>query len=77
MALANSTPKRLVSMIEVLGNVAGNDPDYNLLVERLADFVAKRSSEAEGATVLLKERSSSISLTGSTSSAFLERRHSG
>ena len=52
--LGEFNAKRLVSMIEVLGNVARNDPDYNQLVERVADFVAKRSSEAEGAMVLLK-----------------------
>ena len=46
--------KRLISMIEVLGNIAGNDRDYNTLVEQVADFVSERSSEAEGALVLLK-----------------------
>jgi hypothetical protein len=52
--LGEFNAKRLVSMIEVLGTVAGNDPDYNALVEQLADFVSQRSSEAEGALVLLK-----------------------
>jgi hypothetical protein len=46
--------ERLVSMIEVAGQVAGNDPAYNELVEKLADFVSKRKSEAEGALILLK-----------------------
>lgn len=46
--------KRLLSMIEATGGVAGNDPEYNQLVERVADFVSNRSSEAEGALVLLK-----------------------
>ena len=52
--LGEFNAKRLVSMIEILGTVAGNDPDYNTRVEQLADFVSKRSSEAEGALVLLK-----------------------
>jgi hypothetical protein len=45
---------RLVSMIELAGQVAGNDPAYNDLIERLAEFVANRTSEAEGALILLK-----------------------
>lgn len=45
---------RLVKMIEAVGNVAGNNPAYNELIEKLADFVAERTSEAEGALILLK-----------------------
>jgi hypothetical protein len=44
----------LVSFIEVAGQISGNDPAYNDLVEKLADFVASRKSEAEGALILLK-----------------------
>ncbi len=44
----------LVRFIEVAGQVAGNDPAYNDLVEKLAQFVASRKSEAEGALILLK-----------------------
>jgi tetratricopeptide (TPR) repeat protein len=44
----------LVRLIEVAGEVAGNDPAYNNLVEKLADFVSARRSEAEGALILLK-----------------------
>jgi hypothetical protein len=44
----------LVSFIEVAGQAAGNDPAYNDLVEKLADFVGSRKSEAEGALILLK-----------------------
>jgi hypothetical protein len=44
----------VIRFIEVIGGVAGNDPAYNELVEKLADFVATRKSEAEGALVLLK-----------------------
>lgn len=45
---------RLVQMVEIAGNIAGNDPAYNALVEKTADFVSKRKSEAEGALILLK-----------------------
>jgi hypothetical protein len=45
---------RLVNLIEVVGNTAGNDPAYNALIEEVADFVSERTSEAEGALVLLK-----------------------
>jgi hypothetical protein len=46
--------ERLVKLIEVIGTVADNDPAYNELVEKVAAFVAKRTSEAEGALILLK-----------------------
>lgn len=45
---------RLVNLIEAVGNVAGNDPAYNALVEEVAGFVTERTGEAEGALVLLK-----------------------
>ncbi|MGE0175372.1 MAG: tetratricopeptide repeat protein [Oligoflexales bacterium] len=44
---------RLVKMVEVAGNIAGNDPAYNDLVEKTAEFVSSRKSEAEGALILL------------------------
>jgi len=44
----------LIKFIEVAGQAAGNDPAYNNLVEKLADFVASRRSEGEGAIILLK-----------------------
>ena len=34
--------ERLEQMIEIGGQIAGNDPVYNELVEKLADFVGKR-----------------------------------
>lgn len=37
-----------------MGDVAGNDPDYNDLIEKLAEFIAKRESEASGGLTLLK-----------------------
>jgi len=45
---------RLVKMLEIAGQIAGNDPAYNNLVEKLAEFIADRKSEAEGALILLK-----------------------
>ena len=45
---------RLVSMIGVVGEVAGNDAAYNELIEKLAVFVAKRTSEAQRALIILK-----------------------
>ena len=46
--------ERLVEMIGIVGDIAGNDPAYNELIEKAADFVARRTSEAEGALILLK-----------------------
>jgi hypothetical protein len=45
---------RLVKMIKVAAPVAGPDPAYGTLIEKLADFVSKRKSEAEGALILLE-----------------------
>jgi hypothetical protein len=45
---------RLVNLVEVVGNAAGNDPAYNTLIEEVSDFVCERTGEAEGALVLLK-----------------------
>lgn len=45
---------RLIQMIEVFGNVAANDPGYANLVDQLSVFVSERTSEAQGALVLLK-----------------------
>jgi len=44
----------LATFIEVAGGAAGNDRTYNDLVEKLSTFVAVRTSEAEGALVLLR-----------------------
>lgn len=45
---------RLVQMVEIAGQIAGNDPAYNDLIEKTAEFVSNRKSEAEGALILLK-----------------------
>lgn len=45
---------RVVRLIEVAGSVARNDPNYDRLVEKVAEFAAERISEGESALVLLK-----------------------
>ena len=45
---------RLVNLIEVVGDAAGNDSAYTALIEEVADFVSERTGEAESALVLLK-----------------------
>ncbi len=52
--LGEFTADRLIQMIEVFGNVAANDPGYANLVDQLSTFVSERTSEAQGALVLLK-----------------------
>jgi hypothetical protein len=44
----------LVRFVEVAEPVAGNDPAYNELVEKVAEFVKERKGDAEGALILLK-----------------------
>ncbi len=46
--------ERLAQLVEIAGNTAGSDPAYNELVEKTAEFLSNRKSEAEGALVLLK-----------------------
>lgn len=46
--------RRLAQLIEEMGNLAGNDADYNVLVEKLAEFIGTRESEASGGLTLLK-----------------------
>lgn len=45
---------RLVKMIQVFGEVAGNDRGYCDLVDQVSEFVSKRTSEGEGALILLR-----------------------
>lgn len=44
---------RLVKMVQVFGEIAGKDRGYGDLIDQAADFVAKRTSEGEGALLLL------------------------
>ena len=45
---------RLIQLVEIFGQIAGNDSTYNDLVEKTAEFVANGKSEDEGALILLK-----------------------
>jgi hypothetical protein len=45
--------ERLATMVELAGNVAGNETEYNALVEKLAEFVGQRESEGQGGVILL------------------------
>lgn len=45
---------RLIQMIEVFGEVAGNDPSYTQLIDDVAELVSERTGEAQGALILLK-----------------------
>ncbi|MBX2832094.1 MAG: hypothetical protein KTR23_13290 [Rhodospirillales bacterium] len=45
---------KLVRLIQEMGDIVGNDPDYNVLIEKTARFITERKGEAEGALVLLK-----------------------
>ncbi|UCV05914.1 tetratricopeptide repeat protein [Dechloromonas denitrificans] len=45
---------RLVKMIQVFGEVAGNDSGYRDLVDQASEFVGNRTSEGEGALILLR-----------------------
>lgn len=53
--LAEFDTDRLVRLIEVVALPAGRDPTYRAVAERLADFVAKRTSDAQGALILLRQ----------------------
>lgn len=52
--LGEFNAERLTNLIEVFGNVAGNDAGYAALVDEMAAFVTERTGEAQGALVLLK-----------------------
>lgn len=49
--------KRIVNLIEVAEAVAGDDPAYSALIEKLADFVAERDGGTQGALLLLRRAS--------------------
>lgn len=51
--------ERLVKMIEIAGCITSNDPTYNRLIEKVANFISKRKSEAEGSLVLLRRAQNS------------------
>jgi hypothetical protein len=45
--------ERLVELINVLGNIADNDPAYAKLVDDIAGLVSERTGEGQGALILL------------------------
>lgn len=53
--------KRIVNLIEAAEAVAGDDPAYADLIDKLADFVADRDGGAQGALLLLR-RAKKLSL---------------
>ena len=81
--LAEFDADRLIRLIEVVSMPAGRDPTYRAVAERLADFVAKRSSEAQGALILLRqalaldddERCERIRLLGRAAVRLAKREH--
>lgn len=52
--LAEFDADTLARCIEVFAEIAGNDPKYNELIEKLAEFIGNRKSEGEGAVILLR-----------------------
>lgn len=52
--LGEFSAQRLLGLIDVFGHIAGNDRAYTALVEKASAFVAERTSEGEGALILLK-----------------------
>lgn len=83
VGLGEFEAKRAIKMIEVAGGVAGDDPAYNVLIEKLADFVAARTSETEGALILLNRaqqmssgnRIDMIRLLGKAASGLNKKEH--
>ena len=51
--LGEYDPDSLIKILGSIGKFAGNDPAYNQLVDKMAAFVSKRTSEAQGALILL------------------------
>lgn len=74
---------RLVRLIDVASLPAGRDRTYRAVAERLADFVAKRTSDGEGALILLRqalrldddERCERIRLLGRAAVRLAKREH--
>lgn len=81
--LAEFDADRLVRLIDVASMPAGRDPTYRAVAERLADFVASRASDAEGALLLLRqalrldddERCERIRLLGRAAVRLAKREH--
>lgn len=52
--LAEYDTDRLVRLIEAMGQTAGRDPAYMAIAGRLAEFIAKRTSDSQSALVILR-----------------------
>lgn len=52
--LGEFAAERLIKMIEAFGNVTGDNPGYARLIDDVAAFVSERTSETQGALVLLR-----------------------
>ena len=52
--LGEFAAERLTKMIEAFGNVTRRDPGYAHLIDDVATFISERTSEAQGAIVLLR-----------------------
>jgi hypothetical protein len=82
--LAEYDADRLVRLIEAMAEQAGRDPAFRAITERLADFVAKRTSDVEGALILLRQalrlgddgRFERIRLLGRAAMRLAKREHS-
>jgi hypothetical protein len=81
--LAEFDADRLVRLIDVASMPAGRDPTYRAVSDRLADFVATRTSDAESALILLRqalrlgedERCERIRLFGRAAVRLAKREH--
>lgn len=81
--LAEFDADRLVRLIEVVSGPASHDLTYRAVAEQLADFVSKRSSDAEGALILLRhalrlddnEQFETIRLLGKAAVRLAKREH--
>lgn len=75
---------RAVRFVEAMGEIAGSDPGYSKLYDKMVDFVSQRKSEAEGALMLLKRAKQidfdrnfeMIRLLGRAVSRLIKREHS-
>lgn len=75
---------RLEQMINAAGQIAGNDPGYNTLVEQAAEFFSKRESDVKAASVFLNraeqigfdENFEMIRFLGKASAKLAKKEHS-
>lgn len=52
--LIEYSAERLIQIIEVFGLIAGRNPEYGKLVDKLAEFVSRREGESKSGLILLK-----------------------